>query len=330
MSGDKVSLKHLNHFAKLLKTIIDGLDGLVDETFKSTRGRPKIYSTHSIIKAFLVMVCYRLTSVRSLARFLTQQPEIAKRCGFNKRTPSYRTLCRRFKFLDNWVLEYCRIFITYLIDNDLVSLNILAIDGTPAKAKGSKPKKDKIKVSDPEAGFGYQKWGKECFFGYKINILSSTQPLIIPLAWLVIPANKQEVDHLIPTISQATWLFDKDKDYELVGDCGVDSQSNYDWCQKLNIRLTCPLNQSNKPKGKRLVREKFYKSRHGQRLYKRRTDIERLNGQLKDIFLIDPLPVRQLKNVQTFVNLVMLAYLSAVYYNHLNARKPRSIKSLIA
>lgn len=332
MEGDKDSLTHLNHFAKLLKTVIDGVDDLTKKLFKDSRGRPMIYSTHSIIKAFLVMVCYRLTSVRSLARFLTEQRELAKLCGFKDKTPCYRTLCRRFKSLDNWVLEYCRIFITSLTDSGLIKLNILIIDGTPAKSKCKKPRKRGAKntKSDTEARFGYQKWGKECYFGYKINILSTAQPLVIPLAWLVIPANLQEVNHLIPTVSQATWLLNKDRSYELVGDSGVDSQTNYNWCQSLNIRLTCPLNQANKPKGERLDREKFYQSKLGQKLYKRRTDIERLNGQLKDLFLIDPLPIRRLKNVQTFVNLTMLAYLAAVYYNHQNSRKPRAIKSLIA
>lgn len=279
------------------------------------------------------MIAYRLTSVRSLARFLNEHPELTKVCRFkNGRVPSYRTFCRRFGCLDNWVLQWSRVILTFLIDAKILKLKILIIDGTPGKSKCKKPRKLGAKTikSDPEARFGYQKWGKECFFGYKSIILASSEPLIVPLAWLVIPANKQEVNHLIPVLSKATWLLEKDKHYELIADTGLDSENNYNWSKQVNIRLTCPLNQRNEPKGERLKRWKFYKSKLGQKLYQRRTDIERLNGHLKDIFLIDSFPVKRLKNVNTYLNLVMLCYLAGVYYNFTQGRKLREIKSLIA
>lgn len=279
------------------------------------------------------MVAYRLTSIRSLERFLREHPEIAAVCSLNdSKVPSYRTLCRRFSCLDNWILEWCRIIIVFLIDSKILNLKILITDGTPGKSKNKKPKTmgARITATDPEARFGYHKWGRECFFGYKSMILCSSEPLIVPLAWYVMPANQQEVNNLIPLASKATWLLDKDKSYELLGDSGFDAQYNYDWCQELNIRLTCPLNMRNRLKGPRLERYRFYKSRLGQKLYQRRTDIERLNGQLKDLFLIDPFPVRGLRNVNTYLNLTMLLYLSAIYYNTIHQRSPRKIKSLIA
>jgi len=161
-------------------------------------------------------------------------------------------------------------------------------------------------------------------------ILASSQPLIVPLAWQVIPANLQEVNHLIPVVSQATWLLKEGKIYELIGDSGFDAGYNYDWCKQINTRFTCSLNMANKLKGERLKRWKFYKSKQGQKLYQRRTDIERLNGHLKDLFLIDPFPVKRLKNVNTYLNLVMLCYLAGVYYNFTKGRNLREIKSLIA
>jgi len=279
------------------------------------------------------MVSYRLTSIRSLARFLVEHPEIAQSCQFqDNKVPSYRTFCRRFNCLDSWILQWSRIIITYLIDSKILNLKVLIIDGTPCKSKCHKPRARgaKTTTSDPEARFGFQKWGKECFFGYKSVILASSEPLIVPLAWYVIPANQQEVNHLIPVVSKATWLLEKDKSYELIGDSGFDAGYNYQWCKQLNIRLTCPLNRAHKPKGPRLKRWKFYRSKLGQKLYNRRTDIERLNGHLKDLFLISPFPVRRLKNVNTFLNLTMLCYLAGVYYNFTKGRNLREIKSLIA
>jgi len=279
------------------------------------------------------MAAYRLTSVRSLARFLSEHSEVAKVCQFkNNKIPSYRTLCRRLGCLDNWILQWCRMIVTYLVDSKILKLKILIIDGTPCKSKCRKPKEKGARTtkSDPEARFGYQRWGKECFFGYKSMILCSAEPLIIPLSWQVIPANLQEVNHLIPIVSKTIWLLEKDRNYELIADSGFDAQYNYEWSKALNIRLTCPLNMRNKPKGERLKRWKFYKSKLGQKIYQRRTDIERLNGHLKDLFLIDPFPVRRLKNVNTYLNLVMLCYLVGVYYNFTNKRNLREIKSLIA
>ena len=279
------------------------------------------------------MVAYRLTSIRGLERFLNEHPEILIICEFkNNKVPSYRTLCRRFGCLDNWILEWCRIVLTFLIDSKILNLKILITDGTPGRSRNKKPKVlgARTTLTDQEARFGFTKWGRESFFGYKSMILCSSEPLIVPLAWYVIPANQQEVNNLIPLVSKISWLLDKDIGYELLGDSGFDAQYNYDWCREIKIRLTCPLNMRNRLKGPRLERYQFYKSNLGQKLYQRRTDIERLNGHLKDMFLIDPFPVRGLKNVNTYLNSVMLLYLAAVYYNFTNRRPLRKIKSLIA
>lgn len=325
----KITLSSNNHLGKIFSEIIGNLD--LDDIF-NRQGRPYIYSTKSIIKAFLIMVAYRLTSVRSLARFLLEHPEIAQNCQFkDNRVPSYRTFCRRFSCLDNWILQWSRVIITFLIDSKVLKLKVLIIDATPGKSKCKKPKGAKMsKVSDPEATFGCTNWGKDWYFGYKSVILASSEPLIVPLSWQVIPANQQEVSHLIPIISKATWLLEEDKKYQLVSDSSFDSIANFNWCRELKIRFIGPLKLGNKLIGERLKRWQFYKSKKGQQLYQRRTDIERLNSHIKDIFLIDPFPVRRLKNVNTYLSLVMLCYLAGVYYNYTNGRKLKEIKSLIA
>lgn len=335
----KDSLSRPSHLSKIFSEIISNLD--LDEIFNRP-GRPCFYSTKSIIKAFLVMVAYRLTSTRSLARFLIEHPEISQNCQFrDSKTPSYRTFCRRFTLLDNWILQWCRIIITFLIEAGILKLKILIIDGTPCQSKCKKPRGEKVvKVSDPEARFGCTNQGKDWFFGYKSIILASSKPLIVPLAWQVIPANQQETNHLIPVVSKASWLLKEDKQYELLGDSSFDSLNNFNWCHQLNVRLIGPLKRLGRPnkdktlefkfKGARLKRWRFYKSQIGQKLYQRRTDIERLNGHLKGLFLIDPFPVRRLKNINTYLSLVMLCYLAGVYYNFTKGRRLREIKSLIA
>lgn len=318
-----------SHLSKIFSEIIGKLN--LDEVF-SKPGRPYVYSTKSIIKAFLIMVAHRLTSVRSLARFLSDHPEIAKNCQFkDNHIPCYRTFCRRFKCLDSWVLEWCRIIITFLIDSKILKLKILLIDGTKCQSQCKKPREmgGRTRKSDPDARFGCNS-RKQWFFGYKSIILATVAPLIVPLSWQVVPANEQEVSSLIPLVGKAAWLLEKDKNYELVGDAGYDSVNNYDWCQQLNIRLTCPLRKLKGANQARIPRHKFYKSKQGQKIYQRRTDIERLNGHLKDLFLIDPFTIKGLKNVNTYLSLIMLLYLACVYHNHRSGRGLREIKSLIA
>lgn len=284
------------------------------------------------------MVAWRLTSVRSLARFLADQPAIAKACGFKKgKVPSYRTLCRRFPLLNSQVREWSQTILGSLIEKlKALKLKILIFDGTPCRSKCKKPKDfgARTRKSDPEARFGcYSLNGKkEWFFGYKSLIIASSEPLIVPLAWQVIPANLQEIDHFIPLVSEINWLLEKGKRYELVADSGIDSKANYDFAKKLNIRLTCPLNKraGKLIRGQRLKRQNFYQSRLGQKLFKRRSDIERLNSQIKDLFLIDPFPVKGIKNINTYLSLVMLFYLASVYFNFKNQRNLREIKSIIA
>jgi hypothetical protein len=282
----------------------------------------------------MVMIHHNLSSVRSLARFLEQQPELAFACGFDPETiPSYRTLSRRFKTLDNPVMQVVRELLSKMIALGIVNTKIVIIDATPLQAKGNLPKGEKsIKPSDPEARFGFQKHGKEVYFGYKLHLISTTAPLMIPLAWQVTPANQQEVNFFIPLFRQAMAFLPPPQ--EIVADASYDSRALFHWAEKHHMRLTTPINKGNQDfsrlKPDRLKRHNWYKSKGGQRLYQRRTDIERLNGQTKDVFWIDPLPLVRLKRISTYINLVLLAYLTGVYYNHTNGREPRAIKSLVA
>lgn len=75
--------------------------------------------------------------------------------------------------------------------------------------------------------------------------------------WFV-PANCNEVQYLISTVSQAAWALKKGKQYELLADSGFDAQYNYDWCKEFNLRLTCPLNLGNKLIGERLSNVNTY------------------------------------------------------------------------
>lgn len=288
------------------------------------------------------MVSYRLTSVRSLARFLEQHPEIAKACGLSEKLPSYRTLARRFKTLDSVVTSFVRQILQVLVEYQMIDLSIIATDSTLLEAKGRKTQKRKpeIKPSDPDARWGWSQT-RGWVFGYKLHLTSTVlgrkkenRKTIVPLCWRVTSANRHDTTQLIPLMEEAAFLADiRGQGISIsLADKGYDYNKNYYWCDQRTIGLITPVrrfkNRQENPLKEKV--KKFVDSPAGKKLYQRRGDTERLFGQLKEVFSIDPLPVRGKENVVPYLNLVNLAYLLGVLYNHLNGRSVRAIKSLVA
>lgn len=326
---------------KLLIEVVDSFR-LPGSGRRKLRGRPCVYSQKVIVKCFLVMVSYRLTSVRSLARFLEQHSEIAKACGLEQRIPSYRTLTRRFKTLDSVVISFARQVLQVLVECQVIDLKVIATDSTLLGAKGRKTQKRKpeIKPSDPDARWGWSET-KGWVFGYKLHLTSTVlgnkkknRKTIVPLCWRVTSANRHDTTQLIPLMEGVTFLanISNQKIDISLADKGYDYNKNYRWCEERTIDLITPVrrfkNRQENPLKEKV--KKFVDSPTGKRLYQRRGDTERLFGQLKDIFSVDPLPVMGKENVVPYLNLANLVYLLGVLYNHLNGRSVRAIKSLVA
>ena len=300
-------------------------------------GRPYVYSTKVIIKLFLVMVYYRLNSVRSLARFILQHPELAKACGLNQLFPCYRTLTRRFKQLDEPILMFVNRLIRKLISKRIIRLAILATDGSLLKAKGKEQplRRPDIIPADKEARWGYS-LTRGWVWGYKLHLISTVKPGIVPLRWLITTANFQEGPRFIGLAKGIVELAKSTskKIKAFLGDSSYEGKQIYQWSKKeQKINFICPIKDGKfkHPRSKeRKRRLKLFKTKRIKRVFKRRADIERLFSQLKELFSIDPLPVIGLKNVATYLNLTCLAYLAAIYYNYSNGRGLRQIKSIVA
>lgn len=291
------------------------------------------------------MVFYRLNSVRGLARILLSNPKITKACGLEEKIPSYRTLTRRFKTLESPVIDFAKQIILILVKHRIISLEVIATDASLLEAKGKPFQKGnlRIKPSDPDAKWGWSK-SKNWVFGYKLHFTSTVLikdngQTLVPLGWEVSSANHHDTKFFLLLMVKTKSLADACQrriKYSLA-DKGYDYEANYQGCKKAGFRLITPVREMKTREGKpvRLSRIKrsvlrFLKTKEGRRLYYRRADTERLIGHLKDLFLIDPLPVMRLTNVKPYLALVNLAYLLAVLYNHLNGRSLRAIKSLVA
>jgi len=283
------------------------------------------------------MVYYRLNSARSLARFIIQHPELAKACGLNHHLPCYRTLTRRFKSIDGPVLMFVNKLLSKLISKRIIHLAVLATDGSLLKAKGKEQplKRPDIIPADKEAKWGYS-LTRGWVWGYKLHLISTVKPCIVPLAWLITTANFQEGPKFINLAKRAVELAKSGSKRikAFLADSAYEGKDIYKWSKKeQKIDFICPIKDGTvkHPRSKeRKMRLRYFKSKRIKKLFRRRADIERLFGQLKELFTIDPLPVIGLKNVYTYVNLTCLAYLAAVYYNYSNGRGLRQIKSIIA
>lgn len=283
------------------------------------------------------MVYYRLNSVRSLARFILQHTELAKVCGLSYHFPCYRTLTRRFKQLDEPILIFVNRLIRKVISQRIIRLAILATDGSLLKAKGKEQPKKRPDIipADKDAKWGYS-LTRGWVWGYRLHLISTVKPCIVPLVWLITTANFQEGPYFISLAKDVVELAKttSKRIKAFLGDSAYEGKQIYQWSKKeRHINFFCPIKDGKikHPRSKeRKMRLKLFKTKKMKRLFKRRADIERLFSQLKELFTIDPLPVIGLKNVSTYVNLTCLAYLAAIYYNHSNGRGLRQIKSIVA
>jgi hypothetical protein len=300
------------------------------------RGRPYVYKTKTIVNAFIIMVYFRLKSVRSLARFLTNHSYWAKACGLEGVAPSYRTLSRRLSVLDKPAVYFANQVIQILIKYHLISVKIVSTDSSLCQAFGRVAHKNhpEKKATDKDAAWGWSE-SRDWVFGYKLHLTSTVLypgKTLVPLAWETTSANFHDSKLFILLMGKTAALgreLNRRIKFSL-GDKAYDINQNYFFCQDSQFRLVTPVRRFKNRKEISLKErcKKFVDSPKGKAIYGRRADNERLFAQLKDLFLIDPLPVTGYGKVKSFLSIVCLAYLLGVLYNHLNGRSLRAIKSL--
>jgi hypothetical protein len=321
-----------SHLVKLLRQVVRRLRL---EPVKR-RGRPFDYSWPVILACFVVMVSYRLTGFRSLHRFLKGHPSLAQACGLPEgQVPCDRTFSRRFQRLDGVLLEATAQLLRWLTSRRLLRWALTVLDATPLIAKGRRPKG---KVPDKRTTDKEAKWGRSTtkgwWWGYKLHVLVAVRPVILPLAWTVTPAHRNDVTQLLPVVTQARLVMRRllQRIREVIGDMAYDCQTRYRTLGGWRMRLTTPINRrrGGRPSPLQRQRRRHARSRRGRWLLKRRADVERFFSQDKGVFVIDPLPVVGLAKVTTYAGLVMVTYLAGVAYNGLAHRPPRALKSLVA
>jgi Transposase DDE domain len=301
------------------------------------RGRPYVYSPTVILRCFIVRIWLRLDSNRALHEFLEldypYNRKVLRVCGLTK-LPDRRTFDRRLKTISLDIKERISSMGNLFVNERLVDPYIVAIDSTLLRAKGHLwHKSSMIKGVVPRSGIDIDaRWGfshtKGWMFGYKLHITSSTGSLIIPLSADFTRADVQD-NQIYPKITSSL----PQGVHYMAADSGYDDHKLYNLStDRRGFELVCPVSEIyNNTSSDRLQLIEFYESELGQVIYSWRSiSVEPLIEHIKDVFKIDPLPVRGYQKAAGIVLLSVLLYQIIVYYNCKTRKEhPKAIKHML-
>jgi hypothetical protein len=265
--------------------------------------------------------------------------KVLKACGLT-RLPDRRTFDRRLKTISPDIKERIVAMAALFVKERLVDPYIVAIDSTLLKAKGHVwHKSSMIKGVVPRSGIDTDaRWGfshtKGWIFGYKLHLISSTSSIIVPLAADFTTANVQDNQMYNPMISSSSPSSSSlsPETCFMIGDSGYDDHKLYDLSiNKRGFELVCPVQRYKNTPNNRLELIEFYESELGQIIYSWRSkSIEPLIEHIKDVFKIDPLPIRGYQKAAGITLLSVLIYQIIVYYNCKTRKQhPKAIKHML-
>jgi hypothetical protein len=165
-------------------------------------------------------------------------------------------------------------------------------------------------------------------FGYKLHITSSTGSLIIPLSADFTRADVQD-NQIYPKITSSL----PQGVHYMAADSGYDDHKLYNLStDRRGFELVCPVSEIyNNTSSDRLQLIDFYESELGQVIYSwRGISVEPLIEHIKDVFKIDPLPIRGYHKAAGIALLSVLLYQIIVYYNcKAHKEHPKAIKHML-
>jgi hypothetical protein len=312
-----------------------GLIGLIPWPKPSEkRGRPYVYSPTVMLRCFVVRIWLRIPSNNALHSFLSigraYNARIMRVCGLD-RLPDRRTFDRRFRTISTDVKPKIDSMGRLFVEEELIDPYIVTVDSTMLKARRGLiwHKKSMEKNSVPYSGIDTDaRWGKSrtkgWVFGYKLHIACSTGRLIVPLSadftTANVPDNKM-YGRITASLRGVRYVD---------GDEGYDDHDLYELSRERGFELVCPISRYESTPPERLELIHFYESELGQLVYSwRLKSVEPLIEQIKDVFSIDPLPVRGFDRASSIVLLSVLLYQVTVYYNHLSGRPLKALKHML-
>ncbi len=300
------------------------------------RGKPYKYSVKSMAVFFHTMVIKKTTQFKTMHKVLSNNPMIARACGFKDSIPDRTTLSRRFKKVYEFIKEQIHHMGKALTDKKVTASSICSADSTMHRAYGNiwhkKHKRInfiplKLRNIDKDADWGRSEY-KNWVYGYKTHLIatSSFNKLALPLSCEITPANESDCK-IVKDLFKNFWP--KRMKY-LLGDKGYDDKSLRGICQRAKSLLITPMRRHKNMNPERKKCLAYYKSKVGRKRYSQRSKtIEPLYGHLKELFDIEKLRLKGLKNVQSFLSLCIWIYQTLIYYNFIYQRPLKRLKDLV-
>ncbi len=288
-----------------------------------------------MLRCFIVRIWLRIPSNNVLHSFLSidraYNTRIMRACGLPDTLPDRRAFDRRFRMISSEIRSRIDFMGGVFVDEKMIDPYIVSADSTMLRARRGLiwHKKSMEKNVVPYSGIDTDaRWGrsrtKGWVFGYKLHIVSSTGSLIVPLSADFTTANVQDnqvYGRITSSLRGVRYV---------TADEGYDDTGLYDLSRKRGFELVCPISRYESTPPERVELVFFYESELGQLVYSwRLKSVEPLIEQIKDVFGIDPLPVRGFERAKTIVLLSVLLYQVTVYYNHLTDRPPRALKHML-
>ncbi len=293
---------------------------------------PQKYSDRSLLKLFLYAQIHKITSFKLLAKMTLEKPDLQQLCNL-KTAPHRTTISRRFKSLTDPLALILDQLTEKAQEQELIDVTITSTDSTLMKANGNLwHKKNMIANELPACGNidTDANWGKSgCkgwTFGYALFSLVACGPqgIVWPLESVLHPANAKDTPvfkkDLLTHLPSQTQL--------LLADSGFDDQHLANCCNRRKITLVTPISSIGKhsPK-KRLARAALFATPDVREAFVlRKTSVEPFQGQIKDVFGLERLPVKGLLNVRALCVLAVVTYCLLVLFNVGLGRSARAIK----
>jgi hypothetical protein len=300
------------------------------------RGRPYVYSPLVMLRCFVVRIWMRIPSNNALHAFFLLSIEnpynasVMRACGL-ERVPDRRTFDRRLRGISSDVTSRIDSMGHVFVEEGLVDPYIVCVDSTILKARRGLEwhAKDMRANRIPYTGIDTEaRWGKSKTkgwqYGYKLHLACSTGSLTVPLSAGFTTANVSDNQMYSRVTSSLRGVRYVDADE------GYDDSDLYALSRERGFELVCPIERYASTPPERVELVQFYESELGQAVYSwRMRSIEPLIEHIKDVFSIDPLPVRGRAKASSIVLISVLLYQLMVYYNHKTGRPLRALKHML-
>lgn len=321
--------------SELLKVVSHNRAG--DERFQG-RG---CFSVWHILKVLLCGAVHGM-SVPTFYERKARQRGFLKQYGMPNRTISRSQLYKRLgtpEVVRGWMELLRQSAVRALQGLGSEEVRVLAMDLTNLRSDAWR---------DALGAWGFSSTGG--FYGYKLGLIASRSGVVLGMTlmranWTELTVNCRLLRMARETILGAFGELEVDV---LVADSGFDGERIYRGSrQLLQAPLLCPRKRRRDPKAKQarqVLKNALWRSPFRERaqqlwgdpefagLYRHRTVIEQINGQLKETLRIDEIPSRRrgVRNLLPICLSKLVIYNCALNANIRQGREPRRIASLLA